>query len=293
MVENIGFYNLKIIDYPNGSVQLRYYKNGIGSKSKKKEIDELTDNVLIPNDIIIDKDNMRSFSSSVNRSKNTIMQFARSNKWDLFVTLTFSSDFDRTDYDNLLKMLSKWLNNIKYKKCPDLGYIIVPEEHKRVEINGKHAYHFHGLLCNTDGLTLSRALSPFNGNELYTSNGLEIYNINDYHFGFSTATYVQDTYKCTTYISKYVTKALCIRQKYKRRFLTSHNLKKPTEFNLCISELEDIYKYYAISYEKVIDIKCGSYNDTITYLEVDKLDDIPTTDIVEGLTSFQLDSQNS
>lgn len=289
-------YNLKLISYPNGSTQLRYYKNGIFDKSNKSDaaaldvlndLNDLTDNVSI-SDCVIDKNNLRSFSSSLNRSKNTIMQYARANKWDLFVTLTFSSIYDRTDYTFLLKKLRKWLDNLKSRKCPNLAYIIVPEEHKNIELNGKRAYHFHGLFANCDNLSLSPAFSP-SGRALYSDNGLRIYNITDYKLGFSTVTRVIDTFRCTTYITKYVTKALCIRQKNKRRFLCSHNLNKPTVFNICISSLDDIYKYFAVSFEKTIDVKCGAFEDTVTYLEVDKLDNTLSTDvIVNDLISLQL-----
>lgn len=269
-------YNLKLISYPNGSVQLRYYKNGVFDKSVKDNddvldvLDDITDNVSV-SDCFIDKNNLRSFTSSLNRSRNTIMQYARSNQWDLFVTLTFNSSFDRTDYLFLLNKLRKWLDNLKSRKCPDLAYLIVPEEHKNIEVNGKRAYHFHGLFANIDGLNLTPACSP-SGRALYTNKGLRVYNLSDYKLGFSTATYVTDTFRCTTYITKYVTKALCIRQKYKRRFLCSHNLNKPNVYNLCISDINDIYNYFAVSYEKSIDVKCGSFEDTVTFLEVDKLD---------------------
>lgn len=269
-------YNLKLIAYPNGSVQLRYYKNGVFDKSVKDNddvldvLDDITDNVSV-SDCFIDKNNLRSFTSSLNRSRNTIMQYARSNQWDLFVTLTFNSSFDRTDYLFLLNKLRKWLDNLKSRKCPDLAYLIVPEEHKNIEVNGKRAYHFHGLFANIDGLNLTPACSP-SGRALYTNKGLRVYNLSDYKLGFSTATYVTDTFRCTTYITKYVTKALCIRQKYKRRFLCSHNLNKPNVYNLCISDINDIYNYFAVSYEKSIDVKCGSFEDTVTFLEVDKLD---------------------
>lgn len=284
-------YNLKLIEYPNGSVQLRYYKNGIFDKSVKDNddvldvLDDITDNVSV-SDCLIDKNNLRSFTSSLNRSRNTIMQYARSNKWDIFVTLTFSSFFDRTDYLFLLNKLRKWLDNLKSRKCPDLAYLIVPEEHKNIEVNGKRAYHFHGLFANIDGLSLTPAFSP-SGRALYTNKGLRIYNLSDYKLGFSTATYVTDTFRCTTYITKYVTKALCIRQKYKRRFLCSHNLNKPNVYNLCISDINDIYRYFAVSYEKIIDVKCGSFEDTITFLEVDKLDNsFSLDDIIGGLCDW-------
>lgn len=284
-------YNLKLISYPNGSVQLRYYKNGIFDKSVKDNddvldvLDDITDNVSV-SDYLIDKNNLRSFTSSLNRSRNTIMQYARSNKWDLFVTLTFNSTYDRTDYLFLLNKLRKWLDNLKSRKCPDLAYLIVPEEHKNIEVNGKRAYHFHGLFANIDSLNLTPAFSP-SGRALYTKKGLRIYNLSDYKLGFSTATYVTDTFRCTTYITKYVTKALCIRQKYKRRFLCSHNLNKPDVYNLCISDINDIYKYFAVSYEKSIDVKCGSFEDTVTFLEVDKLDNsFSIDDIIGGLCDW-------
>lgn len=274
----IDVYNLKIIEYPNGSIQLRHYKNGKFYNNKQREISEKQEHDT--QSIFLASDNLRSFNSSLNRSKNTIYELARCNKWDLFVTFTFSDKNDRTDYDLLLSKLSKWLNNIK-RSAPGLSYIIVPEEHKRIEKNGLRAYHFHGLLANIDGLKLSPALHSRTHKQLYTNKGLPIFNLSQYHLGWSTATYIQDTYRATNYITKYVTKAMCIRQKNKRRFLSSHNLQKPTVTTTIIDNLDDIYKAFAISYEKQVDINVGSFEDTVTYMEVDKLEDIPVIDIID------------
>lgn len=277
----IDVYNLKIIEYPNGSIQIRHYKNGKYYNNKQREIcdKEVTDKQN-PQLVYLTSDNLRSFNSSLNRSKNTIYELARSNKWDLFVTFTFSNKNDRTDYNLLLSKLSKWFNNIK-RYAPNLSYIVVPEEHKRIEENGLRAYHFHGLLANIDGLKLSPALHSRTHCQLYTKNGLPIYNLSQYHLGWSTATYIQDTYRATNYITKYVTKAMCIRQKNKRRFISSHNLQKPTVTTTIIDNIDDIYKAFAISYEKQVNVNVGSFVDTVTYMEVDKLKDIPIIDIID------------
>lgn len=266
-------YNVKKITYPNGTTQIRYYKQPIFFKDETVEdleiySEEDVKNSLSPDDLLLIKDT-RSFTSSLNRSKNQLYHYARSNKWDLFVTLTFSTDYDRTDYDLLCKKLSKWFNNIKSRYCPGLKYLVVPEEHKRVEDNGKHAYHFHALFADIDGLVLSPAFNKKTGMQLHIG-GAAIFNLSQYKFGWSTASFVNDPYRATTYITKYVTKAFCIRQKNKRRFLSSNNLDEP-KVELAYLPPEDFMEFmsdYEIDYFNSKECKVGDFSQSVTYYEV-------------------------
>ena len=51
-----------------------------------------------------------------------------------------------------------------------------------------------------------------------------IYNIANWKFGFSTATKVQSNAKCVSYMTKYITKDLCVIAQKRRRYLASNNL---------------------------------------------------------------------
>ena len=251
-------YNYKEIIYPNGQKEIRYYSTPVQRNQVKKPL-EVSKQAL-------PTFSNRSLKCSINRSKNSIYDLTRSNKWDYFVTLTFSDKNDRTDYDLLLKKLTKWINNIKSRYAPDLKYIIVPEQHNRIESNGKRAYHFHGLISNIGNLSLIPAMSK-NGNPII-KNHMQVYNIKHYTLGYSTATQVQDTYKVSNYITKYISKALCCVQKGKRRYLTSKNLEKPiiTEhfYNLELPNFPENPTYI-----KKTEVKVNGFRNTVTYLHYD------------------------
>lgn len=213
---------------------------------------------------------MRSINSSLNRTKNNIYDLVCSNKWDWFITLTFDKNkVDRTDYDLLLKKVTKWLEHLKQRKCPNLKYILVPEIHKRIEENGKHAWHFHGLIADCPELNISPSMSK-NGKRRKTKSNIERFEILDYRLGFSDATPVQDTFRCSTYILKYITKAECCVAKNKRRYIYSQNLNKPiiTEY---YSDKEKLFEDEILeaNYIDVKEINVGTFSQKVTYYHFD------------------------
>ena len=229
--------------------------------------DIMLDRLLYDNDDKKIANEMRSINSSLNRSRDNIYQLVHCNEWEWFVTLTFDSKFDRTDYDLLLKKLRKWLSNLKQRYSPDLKYIIIPEEHKRLEENGKKAYHFHGLFSDCGNLNFDDAFYKNTKRPIFSKNGLRVYNLRQYNLGYSSATKVQNTDRCSNYMTKYITKALCIRQKGKRRFLNSHNLEKPV-IELYLMDDESFSNFLPIediNYYKSVNCDIGSFHNTVEY----------------------------
>lgn len=206
-------YNVKVLHYVTGK-QVRIYDN-IVKKSKKCDIklscDKLT-NI---------KKHIRARSAddvkavSVSRTINTLYEYARSNIWEYFFTLTFNPDkTDSFDYDTSVKAMSQWINNIKKKYSPDLKYIFVPEQHK----SGR--WHFHALVSNIGNMTL------VDSGKL-TDNDDIIYNIDNYKKGFTTATKIKDTKRASSYITKYLTKQTDNKiPKGRKRYWVSRNIKK-------------------------------------------------------------------
>lgn len=75
------------------------------------------------------------------RSKRNIIDYGLSNKWTHFITLTFDpKKHNRYQYTVLIKKITKWLENYKYRYDPSLKYILSPELHK------DKALHIHGLV---------------------------------------------------------------------------------------------------------------------------------------------------
>lgn len=155
-----------------------------------------------------------STQQSKARTVNTIYDIARSNRWEWFVTLTFAPDkVNRFDYSECQKKLTSWLNHTR-RICPDMLYLVVPEQHK------KGGFHFHGLFANIDQLT-------FTASGHLDKQGRPIYNIGNYKLGFTTATRIGDISRASSYLCKYITKDLCSVTVGKKRYWASRNVQRP------------------------------------------------------------------
>lgn len=172
---------------------------------------------LIDDDITVDeyeyKEN-KSKKNSLRRTLNTIYDISRCNNWSLFVTLTFNpKKVDSFNYDECSLKVKSWLDFIR-RKNPNIKYIGVPEKHK----SGR--YHFHFLFDKAENLKLVDS-------GYFTKSGLTIYNIDNYNWGYSTATKVTNTDAVNKYIAKYITKDLFGSTKGKKRYWASRNCNKP------------------------------------------------------------------
>lgn len=197
----------------------------------------------------------RSASVSHARTIHKIYDIARSNRWDWFVTLTFNGEkVNRYDYSICTKKLSQWLKNVK-KVCPDMIYIVVPENHK------DGAWHFHGLFGNCDKLS-------FVDSGVRDKNGRVIYNIGSYHLGWTTATPVTDLKRVSSYVTKYVTKDLLGLTKGKKHYWASRNVKLPEIIDIQIDDLTD-FRRCMVEQSGFVKTVNGEYLD-VTYIEVEK-----------------------
>lgn len=212
----MGAYNVKQIKFLN-QTQVKVYDKPIeyGQKKKvrvnerKKENKERTQQAI---DL--------SIRQSMNRTKNSIWQIALSNKWEYFVTFTFNPKIVKSDdYEECVFYMSQWLKNAKYRCSPDMKYLIVPEYHK-----DKRKFHFHALMSNIQGITLV--------DSGYRTNNKIIYNIANYHLGYTTAIPVDSDKdgqnKTCGYMLKYITKDLVnLSQGKKRYWYSVKNCDKP------------------------------------------------------------------
>lgn len=156
-----------------------------------------------------------SVLSSYRRTRRMIFDLCMSNLWEYFVTFTFAEDkVDRYDYEECSKKMANWINNAKKKFAPDIKYVVVPEQHK------DGAWHFHGVFANVGDMT-------FLDSGRKDKHGRVIYNLYEYKFGFTTATYITDNMATCLYIQKYITKDLCGNLYNKKRYWCSRNLDKP------------------------------------------------------------------
>ncbi|MFQ8648875.1 MAG: hypothetical protein ACLR9U_08675 [Lachnospira sp.] len=211
----MGAYNVKEIKFLN-QIQIKVYNKPIEFDNKKVRANERKKENKERTQQAIDL----SIRQSMNRTKNSIWQIALSNKWDYFVTFTFNPKLVKSnDYNEVSFYMSNWLDNARRRCSPDMKYLIVPEYHK-----DKQKFHFHALMSNINGITLV--------DSGYRSNNKIIFNIANYHLGFTTAIPIdidkEGQNKTCGYMLKYITKDLINLSQGKRRYWYSiKNCDKP------------------------------------------------------------------
>lgn len=221
-------YNIKI-KYFGTLTEVRTYKipicNGVKAPYRQKKIKlALTMAQAIKMEI-------KSLQTSVARTKQKIYDYAKANSSDefelmFFVTLTFNpSKVDSYNYNLITGKMTNWLRNLR-KKIPSLKYIGVPEQHK----SGR--FHFHFLMNDISAILIDSGYR--------TKDGMIIYNLEAYKWGFSTATLIQDRERVSNYLCKYITKDLALQTKGKKRYWHSKGLSLPQESVDLIPDIEDI-----------------------------------------------------
>jgi hypothetical protein len=271
-------YNVKILTFQNGLVEIRRYTDGINMdidsllvadgyidekkpKSPDKEYNPFTDKMEhLPSFVEAENNQIRSARVSLSRTKNSIYNYSRQVKWEYFITLTFDSvTVDRFDYKACVQKLKFWLNNQKKRYAPELYYLCVPEMHE----NG--AWHIHGLLAQVSKMVFEDSGRVSVGGKAVRKEKVKgdyqtIYNLSGWKFGWSTATKVRDTDKVSNYITKYITKELCEHLKGSNRYFRSRNIPEPEESHFIVEpkDFNDFVQMYMdsvgadFSYQKSI-----------------------------------------
>ena len=221
-------YNIRIKRFAGSGVQVSLYSTLVEEKDEKEVRERKTREpehewLLNPFtgemwDSLEDKRKSEALRVSYIRTINSIYDIARCNEWEWFLTFTFAPDKvkDRYDYAELSKALTFWLNNVRKRKCPNMVYLVVPEQHK------DGAWHFHGLFRNIEGLTLVDSGIQYDENR-------NIYNVQDFKLGFTTALHCDGDPRVSSYLTKYITKELCAATPNMRRYWASKNCERPTE----------------------------------------------------------------
>lgn len=264
----MGVYNVKIKEYAH-STKIVKYSNPIFYDKKK---DNIRDTAL-PDDDDMEEDMpeeqeetadsgqtpeqaAHSLQVSLNRTKNAIYDLAKSNDWEWFITFTFDPNrYDSTDYDVVVKMLKRFIDNMRKNFAPDLVYLIVPELHA----DGQK-FHFHGLLAKVQWM-------EFEPSGITDADGEMIYNVTGWKYGFSTASKIKDTVRASAYITKYMTKECVQVTKNKRRYYASKNIKRPVEQKLNTDlGLVDIIQTYKPDFMKSVSVPAA--HQRVAYLEI-------------------------
>lgn len=257
-------FNTKVKIYKDGTMNVTYCSNQVYGKRAEKETDNKEDNIaekLGYNDGYLrpDKDNAvddysivneqirtavldreekrrkersENRTDSIKRSKDKVFDIVYQNEFKYFVTLTLreSDKVDRRNPKDVIRVLSKWLNNAVTRK--GLQYILIPEYHHdsggihahalindcfRLEDSGRRIYH--GKAWKVEDLENYR---------VYTGGLKPVFNIPDWKYGFSTAIPLDgEVARVAYYITKYVTKD--IQKIFGKFFWSSKNIVRDTD----------------------------------------------------------------
>lgn len=225
---------------------------------------------------------MYSREVSVRRSKIRMHMILDMNDFDWFATLTFNNNrVQRDDPEKVYEAYTKFIDLLK-KECPTLRYITVPEQHE----DEKHCYHFHLLLGGVGihhlGLVNSGKVCCHWARKggicskeyfevtkdryvLQETDGIPIYNISKFQYGFSTVSRIQSRERCNFYVQKYIDKNFGTTDDFKKRFFYSANLKMPEEKDIILAEQQGLSNLLENS--KVQKNLCYQYSEQQRYNE--------------------------
>lgn len=217
-------YNCAVRYEPNGEVEFVKYK-----KPWELEIkDEVLDNNYVEADrskllapradgtYEVIKDTFtyqklyRSMKNSRNRSIQKFFNYAISNEWKYFITLTFSPKHVNR-YDDM-EVISKWsvFQTWLKKKNPNVKALIVPEYHESENELGERALYFHGFLSDCPNVRLEPAVNVKTGEYLYSNvDKIPLLHLIDWKYGFSTVAVIpvdNNNRRIANYMTKYMFK---------------------------------------------------------------------------------------
>jgi len=259
-------YDFKIIEFPNGSTEIRIYDKPISTleekenekrqSKRKKTIETRLMKTTVDSEVVFvpfedkeievyDIDEAHYFElseeqrkrknarDSYRRTVNKIHDLARCENWTMFYTLTFSPCYvDRENFSECMKKARKYFDNLRQRKAHDIKYLLVPELH-----DDKKSWHVHGLVCNDDGVVYVDSGKK-------DKRGKVVYNVGSYKWGWSTAVKIGNTADDNTklvssYVLKYITKDFCERSLGQRRYFRSNNLQVPKVTTYLSSQVFD------------------------------------------------------
>ena len=172
--------------------------------------------------------------NSVERTRRMLGMLLDMNDFDWFCTLTFDNQkIKRSSDEDVYNAYVKFINNIKHQ-FPALRYIIGGVSWQKLGLvnSGKVCCHWatkKNGICSKEYYNCTKHL-----HEEKDTDGLTVYNITSFIYGFTTATRIVSRERCNSYIKKYIDKALGSTDVFKKRFYYSSNLNVPSVVRRCI-----------------------------------------------------------
>lgn len=133
--------------------------------------------------------NDEKLENNIIRARGKILELAKCNDWDFFVTLTLNGQlFSRYDLNTFHYKLTQTIKDINRKYGCHIKFLLIPEKH----LNG--AWHMHGLMADVPAEELR-----YFKNERYNLKFCD-------KFGFSSIEKIKDPVAVDYYITKYICK---------------------------------------------------------------------------------------
>lgn len=280
-------YNTLLVKYEN-SWQLRSYQFPIlcsqgPVKDEKFVIDDDFENVENEIDKAFalndEKYHFEGHSAyvSVNRSKNKIYYYSRSNDWvdGYFVTLEIDENrFDGRDYKVASELIRKFTKYLRQRG--NIKALFVPELHPS---SGR--FHFHGLIKGDISDILKYSGHIIHGHMVYNF-------ISGWNYGFTNVTKVKNTLAVEKYIAKYTTKELLNSTLYQHRyFILNLNVAPMLKYNLY--EHQELFKELVANDLVEFINTDGKYN-RCTYCEIKNDDKVLT--LIDKYVNLSEDLKN-
>lgn len=214
-------YNVKIIKYKTGKIEIKHYEKTIKRTKKGLELRE----EKTPRTSSKNNENKEIDVSNLRRTRNLLMMYAIENQEEFksWVSLTFKENIK--DLTNSNKKFANWVRQIK-RVFPNFKYLGTPEFQKR------GAVHYH-LFTN---LEVGSDLLPYQ-----IDNKKRLFNAKYWNHGFSSGFSlddVDDKFCIELYMIKYLYKDVDSRLFSRNKILKSNNLSKPTEKTIMKVETE-------------------------------------------------------
>lgn len=142
------------------------------------------------------------FSQAFARARSRVLDYALSNEWDFFMTLTIDErKHDRFDCYGFLDDFAQWIRDYRKKTGRKVQFLIIPEYHL------KGGVHAHGLISGipeNDLLEFSKVLFPVPRRLI--DGGYLCWLSYSAKFGFCSLSPVRDAVSVSLYITKYLSK---------------------------------------------------------------------------------------
>lgn len=170
----------------------------------------------------------RKLYNSITRSKQTVYELAKCNKWTYFVTLTINrKKHDCSDIDAFMKTLIKWFNNYSDRKIVGtrcIRYVLIPE------MGRSGAWHIHGLMRGIPLKHLSKFEKGKHPQRLVDKDWLN-WKAYSNKFGFCCLSRIRNNAAAVRYSTKKIAKSYHtqMRGHGKRLYYCSKGLKRSTE----------------------------------------------------------------